>query len=329
MKKPGSVENEIAQLKNTDTRKVHDPLQGSQDIPWRDPLTGVSNQTRTGFFMIRMDATLAPPEYSKPHRHDFQEILIIQSGQARHIIDGQTVYMLPQSVCFVAKDHVHIVEQHAGLTGWTVRFTDDFLPAEFISHNWNYRLTLFNQIGATRTLELQPHEMRRLELVLNHIESEYSHAGIYQEETLRHLLSLLIIQLGRARHNSGSVDRHEGGETQIFQKFMNLLEHDFTRHHNVQHYAEALNIDPLNLSNILNRMQGKSTKRLIEERVILEAKRHLLYSGLCIKEVAVSLGYTDQFHFSKTFKRLVGIPPQAFRELSLSRMVIPSPDEGI
>jgi AraC family transcriptional activator of pobA len=95
---------------------------------------------------------------------------------------------------------------------------------------------------------------------------------------------------------------------------MTLLEEEFTRHHDVEFYATQLEIAPVKLSKILNRVVGKSTKQLIDERISLEAKRFLSYTDRPIKEIAADLGYSDLFHFSKTFKRLASVSPQAFRE---------------
>jgi len=52
---------------------------------------------------------------------------------------------------------------------------------------------------------------------------------------------------------------------------------------------------------------------IINERIILEAKRLLLYSDKTNEEVATSLGYKDAGHFSKFFKNNEGLSPTAFR----------------
>jgi AraC-like DNA-binding protein len=34
-----------------------------------------------------------------------------------------------------------------------------------------------------------------------------------------------------------------------------------------------------------------------------------------VKKVAAELGYADAFHFSRTFKKVLGLSPEAFRRL--------------
>jgi hypothetical protein len=133
-------------------------------------------ESESGFVLIRQVETTRPPSHysALPHRHDFQEILVLQSGHVRYAIDGrEPVEFCAPSVSFVAKGHIHIVEEAAGMTGWLVRFTSDFLPADLVSQTWNYEVTLFNQLGANQSLPLQPPDMHDLELMLELIESEY------------------------------------------------------------------------------------------------------------------------------------------------------------
>lgn len=57
-----------------------------------------------------------------------------------------------------------------------------------------------------------------------------------------------------------------------------------------------------------------SPLKLINDRIILEAKRMIRYSDLRIKEIAFDLGFKDDSYFIKLFKRNVGMSPIEFRE---------------
>jgi AraC family transcriptional activator of pobA len=96
--------------------------------------------------------------------------------------------------------------------------------------------------------------------------------------------------------------------------FVPLLEQHFADRHDVQYYADALHLSPVRLSRQLQTILGKSTKQIIDERIVLEARRRLQYTTQSVGEIAFVLGYSDQFHLSKAFKRLVGVSPQEFRE---------------
>jgi AraC family transcriptional activator of pobA len=286
-----------------------------KDIQYVELANNEMAELSASFFLRRfVGETFRPPVSYLPHRHNYHEIFVVQSGHGQHAIDGQSTDLLPCTVSLITKGQVHIVEHLTELTGWLIRFTDDFLPAGFTSQTWNYHATLFNQLGYNHTLTIQPSDVDALGHVLDLMESEWIQAHTFQQESvLRHLLSVLIIRLERIYQNSLCANQLEREEYRVYQQFMTLLEYHFAHHHDVQYYATALQIAPIKLSRILSRIVGKPTKQMIDEWIVLEAKRYLQYTDLSIKEIAFALGYSDLFHFSKTFKRLAGIAPQAFR----------------
>jgi AraC-like DNA-binding protein len=58
---------------------------------------------------------------------------------------------------------------------------------------------------------------------------------------------------------------------------------------------------------------GISCKQFIINRLILEAKRLLLYSEISISTIADDLGFTDPSYFIRLFKKETGISPLTFR----------------
>jgi AraC family transcriptional activator of pobA len=267
------------------------------------------------FFQHFIENSYHPQSPDAPHRHNFQELFIVQSGSGKHAIDGQSIELRPGTVSLIGKGHVHLVEHVSDFTGWVVRFGEDFLPAEQMSQARYDYAALFNQLGRNHSLTIQPADLDDLRVVLDLIEAEWSAAGeLQQEHALRHLLALLIIRLERIYQRSLGAAQHERDEERVYQEFMAVLEREFALHHDVLHYAAALEIAPTRLSRILGRIVGKTTKQLINQRIMLEAKRYLHYTDLSVTEIAVALGYSDMFQFSKTFKRLAGVAPNAFRE---------------
>jgi len=58
---------------------------------------------------------------------------------------------------------------------------------------------------------------------------------------------------------------------------------------------------------------GKTPMQMIQERVILEAQRLLLYSELNINQICYKLGFDDPSYFVKYFKKHAKIAPSEFR----------------
>jgi AraC family transcriptional activator of pobA len=285
-----------------------------RDIPRTHLPEDTVAEVSSGFLLRQFAAESIPISSDAPHRHDYQEILVIKSGQFHHAIDGNRNLISGPGLSLITKGQVHVVLEATDLIGWVVQFTDAFLPSGLVSGTWNYA-TLFNQIAALQDLALERSDMETLEPVLDLLAIEYKQAASPQKDiALRHLLSLLIIQVDRIYQKSVRADRHERDDYRTYQQFTALLEQDFSSHHDVLHYAEALMVEPVKLSRIISRITGKSTKQIIDERVVLEAKRYMTFTDISIKEIASLLGFSDQFHLSRTFKRITGLAPQSFRE---------------
>ena len=260
-------------------------------------------------------AAFPVPADDPPHRHNYHEIILVQAGAGRHRIDGQAAELAPNSLALIAKGQVHWMEYAAGVDGYLLRFTDDFLPAEMVSQTWDYRAVLFNHLGVNQTLALDPGDMAGLVQCCALIEQEQGRVDGFQHYTvLRHLLALFVLHTGRIVEHALC----PGPETQrafaVYQAFAALLEQHYADRHDVQFYADALHLSPVKLSRQLGAILGKGTKQIIDERVVLEARRRLWYTQQTVGEIAYALGYSDQFHLSKVFKRLVGMSPQEYRE---------------
>jgi len=59
---------------------------------------------------------------------------------------------------------------------------------------------------------------------------------------------------------------------------------------------------------------GKTFVRYVNELRIAKAKDILLEEGLSMNDVAFACGFTNQFHFTRTFKKITQIPPMGYKK---------------
>ncbi len=90
-----------------------------------------------------------------------------------------------------------------------------------------------------------------------------------------------------------------------------------------EHYMEDIDIGALAsemgfhsayLTRLFGRYAGVTPLKYLTNIRINEAKRLLLDTNLPISAVGERVGYPDQFHFSKTFRKATGENPTAFRK---------------
>jgi AraC family transcriptional regulator, transcriptional activator of pobA len=251
------------------------------------------------------ERSIGDGDVREPHRHAYHELIWVRDGSGRHLIDGEPVVFGPHTLTLIAKGQVHQFEQAEGVTGVVTRFGDEWLAD---SRRW-----LFSG-GSCTALHVPDGDAARFDALLDLLREEVERpAGPESAELRRHLLASALLWAQRWRVEQ----MEEGGATrsdlQLNQRFMELLERDFTVSHEAGHYAAELGVTTGTLSRLLTSLTGRSTKQLILDRVILEAVRLLRFSDLSVKEIAARLGFSDQFAFSKAFKRQRGVAPLDFR----------------
>lgn len=96
--------------------------------------------------------------------------------------------------------------------------------------------------------------------------------------------------------------------------FQIILDNHFVEFRSVAFYAEHYGLSVDAFSKKVKNHFGKPPSILIQERLVLEAKKLLHLTHKNIKEIAADLFFEDEFYFSRYFKKQVGVSPKAFRK---------------
>jgi AraC-like DNA-binding protein len=253
---------------------------------------------------------MAPPGYlAVPHRPTFHLLILTTAGAATHIVDfrpyelasGRTVWVRPGQVQFFS-------DGDSRPAGDLVLFQPDFLipntQAEAIADN------RFGHVAYSHTPEVRA----SIDRARRALRQEYAiaatarQATATQTETLRHLLSILILRL--------SHDAPEAHQTpnNLYVGFRDLLERDFAIAHDVTHYAQALGYSSRTLARATHTATGQTPKQAIQDRLTLEARRLLAHTNLPISTISTQLGFHDPSNFATFFTHHTGDTPTAFRD---------------
>lgn len=175
---------------------------------------------------------------------------------------------------------------------------------------------LFNNIFQIPKVVLGAGEAHQTMGTFSAIHNELSSKDDFSEEMIRILIKQLIIQATRAwkKQNLRGSSLPVPGEEDLFRNFSRLVEIHFRSKHSVAEYADLLSIAPKTLSTRLKRLKLDNPNDVIKNRIVLEAKRLLMYTDSSIKEVAYQLGYDDPAYFSRVFSQCSGCTPAAFRK---------------
>ncbi|MEO6346726.1 MAG: AraC family transcriptional regulator [Aquaticitalea sp.] len=152
------------------------------------------------------------------------------------------------------------------------------------------------------------------------LKEEFYNEDSMQGEMLRSLLVRLLITSNRLLHEEHFDSKLTHSEIDIIRKFNLLVEQHFSTDHKVTEYATMLSKSPKTLANVFTKHSKQTPLSIINERILLEAKRLLLFSEKPINEISKQLGYSYESHFSKFFKDHKGFTPLKFRKEFLNKL---------
>jgi len=267
------------------------------------------------FKMQRMEDIfdLSQGQTDTPHRHDYYTIVWVKEGQGHHQIDFETYAITGRQVFFVNPGKVHQVHTPERPRGCVISFTPAFLQANNISEDFILNINLFKQYGEAPPVETDRLISLKLSRIVTEMFELYQGQVPFKSVALGALLRLFLVYCNMA--NTPRQQDEEPPETHsMVIRFRQAVEADYKIAHKVSYYAELLNVTPKYLTEVLSTNAGFGPKEYIQNRIITEAKRQLLFSKRSVKEVAHDLGFKELFHFSAFFKNVVGLSPKAFKE---------------
>ncbi len=251
-----------------------------------------------------------------PHRTNFYHIFLLENCQPTHFVDFERVKLQPYSLFFIDKDRVHQFDQLLNYEGRIIIFTDDFFTdTKFLRNS-----ILFNDFAEKPTITPDPKLFQRFITLCEHIAEELTLPNDhFQQIVLKNYLHNFLILAEREKKGQSYREIEKGADLDYTLLFRDLLETNFTSLKSVSNYASQIFISEKRLGQATTKILGKLPKEIINERVLLEAKRILVYSNLTIKEIGQELGFDDPAYFVRYFKKNTDTTPVEFREKHLAK----------
>jgi len=240
----------------------------------------------------------------EPHRHArLHQLLLIESGGGVAYLEGQDVPIGPMTLVNVPPGDVHGFSFAPGTLGYVATLADE-MREDLLARAGDVRRAL----DRSRILSAD----EQVASTMRQIGREYGDRGAARALVLRGLCACLLGLTARATARVEPVEGPWAGQ-ELLRRFDALLESHYLDHWKVSDYARALAVTPTHLSRIARATTGQPASRLIDARVMREARRNLAYTNMSVSAIAYALGFTDLAYFSRVFTRTLGRSPRAFR----------------
>lgn len=240
-------------------------------------------------------------------------VILIVTGKGELEADTFSHPFQPGSLMSFSLYQPYRLNTDVEISGYMIRFHPDFFCLHRHRAEVSCNGVLFNNIYEPPLLSLPPAEGPAILNTFTGMLTEMRRDQV-ETEVLLSYLKVLLINASRIKLEL----RNEGyANNQIPEKLAALqsaIETNFRTLHNAAAYAGLLSISQNTLNKACRGHFKKTLSQLISERISLEAKRELYLTLKPVKTIAYELGFADEFHFSRYFKRNIGIAPQYFRD---------------
>lgn len=265
------------------------------------------------------------------HRHDrFYQLHFLETGRIEltlddvtHALEAPLFFLTPPSVPHAFRTEPtaagHVVTVAQALV-WRL-FDED--PSLARRH-----------LGGPRCVALRGpegrHQARQLSRLFGLLKREVEGRQEGSAAGIEALTRLILIAICRLVDSEGAATGGRRHELAALRRFHELVEREFARHWPLARYAGALNMTEARLTDLCNRLAARSPKRIVHDRLLLEARRFLAFSRLPVNEIAHALGFEDVGYFCRFFKRRQGATPSGYRvSLAENPGKVPSVDPKI
>jgi AraC family transcriptional activator of pobA len=248
----------------------------------------------------------------RPHGHGgLLQVLVIFSGGGEMQAETQRLPFHAPALLTVPAGVVHGFQFLPETEGYVVTFAE-VLYRDLARQEPSFR-PLFTAASCA-SLTSDPAEEQELADALPKLKRELAWQAPASTAAIIARLTTVLVSAVRALHQPEiGVSGTGNARASLVARFREKIEAHLQLGLTVAQYAKALNVTPAQLRAASLEVTGKPPGRVLDERILLEAKRTLTYSNLTVAETAYSLGFSDPAYFSRFFSKLAGESAAAFR----------------
>lgn len=237
---------------------------------------------------------------------DHEFVLVIKGGGFVIIEDEKTV-LKPGTLLYFHPGQVHSLESDSNnpLFFYAIHFSYTYF--EYNNNIWSLEASDFFQ-------NLQPIMMignnAKIIDLFNEFNLSWTRKEIGYELSCNGLFMLILRCIMR---NSNENSTNFAVNIKL-ESILTYIEEHIDKNISMKEISDLVSLSPDYISSQFKKYNGYPIIKYFNMRKIDKAKQILMERNDKIKDIALALGFKDEFYFSRVFKRFEGMSPKEFRE---------------
>ncbi|SAK47855.1 transcriptional regulator [Caballeronia temeraria] len=247
------------------------------------------------------------------HRHDaLLQFLYIRGGGGQVLIENSMIDIEPPCVIMLPAQTVHGFNFAPDIDGLVITVAQRSI--ESLASIAAPRLVSMLQRAGVSRMSAQAVKESAFVPILELLEKEFRATNRGHMAAGMSLLIALLIHAVRLCESASAphVASTERRAQQI-KRFRELVAAYFREHRPVEFYAQKLGMTVTQLGRVCREEISSSPLAMINEHLLREAQRDLVYSNMSVKQIAHGLGFSDIAYFSRYFRKQTGVTPTQFQ----------------
>lgn len=256
---------------------------------------------------VEVRSGVAVKEPYPRHWHEEYQFCFIQDGGGELIYRGMA-HSTPANSLFI----VHPGEVHSNQTETGCSFRSLYVEPVFIKQTTAGMTSYTEPLPFFRNPILIDLDVKQQYLAL-HRALEMNANALECETALLELLATLLARFAEGPH-AFEVD---GSEHVAVTRARDYIAECFEHNISLSELAALANLSPFHLHRVFTNQVGMSPHAFLVQVRVARSKK-LIRSGMALSDVAQRVGFADQSHLNRHFKRLLKITPGQYRQTARS-----------
>jgi AraC family transcriptional regulator, transcriptional activator of pobA len=259
--------------------------------------------------MALSDLNLPTQRPGPGYEREYYDIIWIREGSGSYIVNHSHYTITPNSLlCGTCGQYQQLVVEKP-VTGIIISFNRDFIHQGYDSDG-SLSADILSDFMNFSMARLKEDDADELNTLTERMQREWTNGQQMKMQILTGYLHILLIHVRRTRKvNVSETSRLNA----MVRRFFVQIETDFTRRKSVRDYASLFCVTANYLNQLVKQQTGGTAGYYIRRRIIAEAKRKAMHSDQNMKQIAFSLGFVSEAHFSKYFKNYTGVNFSEFK----------------